>query len=99
MRTLQVEKPQSAGRQTAQEIFPPTVGPGRIEMPTHPAMPRLHAGRLRFAPAPADDTDDADRPVGPARLSCRRDWIERVFEIGWVGLIVACAAECAWRLL
>ena len=86
-------------REKPGEVTPPVLGRERIEPPTHPAMPRLHAGRLRFAPAPADDTDDADRPVGPARLSCRRDWIERAFEIGWVGLIVACAAECAWRLL
>ena len=97
-------------REVAREVSVPVVGPGRIEMPTHPAMPRLHSapslhtGRLRFAPAPTDDgtdnsTDDSERPIVPARLTRRADWAERAFELGWIGLMVACAAECVCRLL
>lgn len=92
-----LEESRNAGR-SARKVSPPGAGPGRIEPPTHPAVPRLTAGRLRFAPAPAEETD---RPAAPARRrdSSRRDWTEHAFEAGWGGLLVACAAECARHLL
>ena len=103
--TQQVDEPQVVSRRAEgiisveREVSPPVAGPGRIEMPTHPAMPRLHTERLRFAPAPtggAAPNGNAEQPTDPAR---RMDWMERVFEAGWVGLLVACAAECARCLL
>ena len=101
-----LDEPRSVGHRTEQEtekigrkVSAPVVSPGRIEMPTHPAMPRLRAGRLRFAPAPIDDSKDSDRPAISMRLPRPADWVEQAFEAGWVGLMAACAAECAYRLL
>ncbi len=76
------------------DVFPPTLEPARLEPPTHPALPRMGTGRLRFAPAPADRIDE---PIAPMRR--RVDWGERLFEAGWVALTLACAAEGVYRLL
>jgi len=78
------------------DVFPPTLEPARLEPPTHPALPRLRPGRLRFAPAPVDRTD---KPTAPARRPRRVDWGERLFEAGWMVLALGCAAECVYRLL
>ncbi len=101
--TQLLDKSWSVGSLNEREVCPPVAGPGRIERPTHPAMPRLQTGRLHFAPAPVEE---AGRPAAPAPRTDRpkvdrhkTDWIERAFEAGWVGLLAACAAECAWRLL
>lgn len=78
------------------EVSPPTLEPARLEPPTHPALPRLRAGGLRFAPAPADSHDT---PAAPARRRRGMDWKERCFEAGWIALTLACAAEGVFRLL
>lgn len=78
------------------EVSPPTLEPARLEPPTHPALPRLRPGGLRFAPAPADIHDKA---TAAARHKRGMDWKERCFEAGWIALTLACAAECVSRLL
>lgn len=83
-------------RQGEREIFPPVLEPVTLEPPTHPALPCVGAGRLRFAPAPADRVAEQ---VAPARRTRRVEWVERAFEAGWMTLALACAAECVYRLL
>ncbi len=86
----------SASRHDGRDVSPPALGMVRLEPPTHPALPRLDVGELRFASAPADRVDE---PAVPARRTRRTDWGERAFEAGWMALTLGCAAECVYRLL
>ena len=90
----QKDERQDAARLEGRNVFPPTLEPARREPPTHPALRRVGAGRLHFAPAPTVRTDAA-----PARRARRVDWAERIFEAGWMALVLGCAAECISRLL
>ncbi len=87
-----MERITDTARLSEQEVFPPALEPAGLEPPAHPALPRVGAGRLRFAPAPANG---AAEPAAPARRTRRVEWVERVFEAGWMTL----AAECVYRLL
>lgn len=87
---------QSAAGWDERGVSPPTLEPARLQPPTHPALPRVGTGRLRFAPAPADRNGE---PAAPARRLRRTNWVERVFEAGWMALALGCAGECVYRLL
>ena len=91
----QFDETQSVICRAEQDVFLPALEMARLEPPTHPALPRLRTGRLHFAPAP---TDGVDENVAPARRPHRSIWGERVFEAGWLALILGCAAECVYRL-
>lgn len=75
---------QSAAGWDERGVSPPTLEPARLQPPTHPALPRVGAGRLRFAPAPADRNGE---PAAPARRLRWTNWVERVFEAGLRGRV------------
>ena len=91
----QLDETQNIIGRAEQDVFLPALEPARLEPPTHPALPRLRTGRLHFAPTPADGVA---KTVTPTRRPHRGVWVERVFEAGWLALILGCAVECVYRL-
>ncbi len=97
---------QDTPKTAREEKAPPTpLAPALLEPSLPPPLPRLGAGRLRFAsPSAAPDIEavpaiDTKKSVSVRLSPARRvNWAERSFDCLWLVLFLACAAIFVYRL-